>query len=233
MNTSFWALIAASGSGSRLAGDAAKQFLPILDKPMLAYSIEAFLASSAINGVMLVCNDKPAVAPLVQSFSSRRLHVSSGADRRSQSVYQGLCAIESLDDNNPVVLVHDAARPCLHRDDLLHCLQHLQSQPNQALALATQATDSVKQSAGGLVDKSLERNSIWLAQTPQCARLHPLKDALEKQEEFDSSIATDDAWFLERAGHSVHLLPAKHANIKVTWQEDMAIAAAILAAREE
>lgn len=242
LNIDCWALIAASGSGSRLAGGVAKQLLPIDGKAMLLYSLEAFLAQPAIKAVMVVGNDQQAMTDLLQplmaenqaaALAPQRVYLSSGAASRSQSVYQGLCAIEALDAHNPVVLVHDAARPCVHREDVQSCLQHLNNQPEQALALATRSTDSIKQATDSVVEKSLEREHIWLAQTPQCARLEMLKSAIEQQENTPTHLATDDAWFLEQAGYSVRLIQAQHANIKVTWQEDMLVAAAILAGRAE
>ena len=190
---------------------------------MLAHSINTFHNNKQIRDIMVVVNDIAYAKEVLAT--DNRCHLCLGSTSRNQSVYQGLRAIAQIDDTNPIILVHDAARPCLHDEDLSRCLEQLTQYPDQPLILANKATDSIKQAEGQWIETNLARDTIWHAQTPQCARLAAL---LQATADNLTDTDVDEATLLQRAGHRVRLLQAQHPNIKVTWQSDVAIASTLL-----
>ena len=127
------------------------------------------------------------------------------------------------------VLVHDAARPCLSRA-LIEATRQAATSSGAAIA-ALPVSDTVKRAApDGSILETLNRDEIWLAQTPQVFRRAPFLAALESAHR-DGWQGTDCASILERAGHKVMLVPGEAENLKVTYADDLARAAAILAAR--
>jgi 2-C-methyl-D-erythritol 4-phosphate cytidylyltransferase len=219
-----WAIIAAAGEGSRFGGP--KAFSPLGGAPMLAYSLSAIGDAKGIAGLVIV------VAPTTLLEAANALappsipvEVVRGADTRQGSVRAGLGRVPSTVER---VVVHDAARPLVTPamfEDVLAALDDAAG----AIA-AIRATDTLKESDGGRVVRTIARDSVWRAQTPQAFRADVLREAHDRAAA-ESFEATDDATLLERIGETVAIVPGDPRNLKVTTVEDLAVVEAILASR--
>ena len=217
------AIIAAGGSGDRLGGFVAKQLLMIGDQTMLERSLKTFDESNRVDDIIVVLRQDmmSTLPPELSSFRTPLRFVSGGV-RRQDSVAAGFNAVTSATD---VVVIHDAARP--------FCTEKLISETvdaafeSGAAIAALSARDTVKEgqvdnvTGLGFVSNTLERERIFLAQTPQAFRLNVLKDVVELGRDVE---ATDEAVLAERAGYRVRLVEGDTRNIKVTTDTDLALA---------
>ena len=208
-----------------------KQFLHLNGIPILSRTLKVFDASPDIDGVVLVVaaqQHKVLHEEVLGPHPCAKLYrVVDGGQERQDSVARGLNAVPGECD---LVVVHDGVRPLVDID-LLGSVVKTAHQQGAAIA-AIPAGDTVKRGQQGLVTETLERETIWLAQTPQAFHLTLLRQAYEKAFQ-DQVIVTDDAALVERLGVEVHLVPGSPENIKVTTPADLVIAEAILANREE
>jgi len=158
------------------------------------------------------------------------VHMVTGATHRSGSVLAGLDALAALAAPGDWVLVHDAARPCLRAEDLQQLLSAVMATATGGI-LAEPIRDTVKQATGdGVVARTLDRATLWRAQTPQMFRLEELRRAL-RASEAEGWTVTDEAAAMERAGFPVQLVAGSPSNLKVTVPEDLALAEWYLAQR--
>jgi 2-C-methyl-D-erythritol 4-phosphate cytidylyltransferase len=221
----YFALIPAGGVGARMkAGDVPKQYLPLGSKSMLEHAIDALLADARIDRVFIV------VAPddtrwQSLAFDEKRVEfLPVGGATRAESVRNGLIAVAGRTEDDDRVLVHDAARPCLAERELGRLIDEAGTDDSGGL-LAVPLTDTLKRAEDGRVGVTLDRESLWCAQTPQLFRVGSLRAALSSAAASDS---TDEASAMERAGHAPRLVPGITSNLKVTTAEDMALAKAVL-----
>ena len=231
MNSKIWVLIPAAGSGRRLETNLPKQYQLILGKTVLGHSLQAVQAvATAETLVVLSPNDENwSSSKLNEEFS---VHTCQGGAERYLSVEQGLAMAESLGaEKQDWILIHDAARPCLHPNTLKDLLQALADETRDGLIVAVPCRDTMKYSSDGAVIKhTVDRTPLWQAQTPQCFRFAALKDALEYVKKNGIEI-TDEAEAIERNGGEVGLLTGRYDNLKITFPEDLELAEAILAKR--
>ena len=203
------AVIVAAGSGSRMGGEP-KQWRPLLGRPVLAWSVEAFQRVGAQTIVLVVAVEE---AERARTAFPNATVVAGGATR-SESVKAGLNAICDVE----AVLVHDAARPLValkHIEALLDALNDA-----EGAVLAEPVTDTLKRADVGLtVAGTVEREGLWRAQTPQAFRLPSLRAAYADA----PNAATDDATLIERAGGRVKLVPGDPMLMKITHAEDFAM----------
>jgi 2-C-methyl-D-erythritol 4-phosphate cytidylyltransferase len=209
-----------------------KQYLPIAGKPVLAHAIEAVNLYPEISGITVVLAGDDRMFAQSIDTRSRGFNTVIGGASRAESVMNGL---RSIRDNHPEtqwVLVHDAARPCLPRKCVTDLLEKgLQSPEGAILAIPVQ--DTLKKSDdAGRVGTTIDRQDLWVAQTPQLFPMDVLSEALESMLESGES-PTDEAEAMERAGAAPVLVMGSPANIKITWPDDILIAEAWLASRME
>ncbi len=218
---SFSAIVVAAGSGSRAGG--AKQWRSVGGRPLLAWSVGAFLESGADEVVVVVpAGGEHQTAEALTGLSGWRA-VSGGATR-AESVQAGLAALSAA-DNTPV-LIHDAARPFLSPEHITRLLEALTNA--DAALLALPVPDTLKREGeGGFVAGTEPREGLWRAQTPQAARLRTFKDAFAVWPTGESP--TDDAAVVERAGGTVRLVPGDPRLMKLTYPEDFALAEQMIA----
>lgn len=222
----------AAGSGRRFGGP--KQHLPLGGRTMLETALRPFIEDDRCQGGSVVhAPADPNAAQLRAALPARFALVAGGAERAG-SVYLGLLALEARARAQDWVLVHDAARPCLSgrdRDRLLEC----GAADAVGALLAVPVPDTVKRAHGASparIEATVSREGLWLAQTPQMFRYAPLRAALERAAA-GGRVPTDEAQAMEWMGLSAQLVPAADSNFKVTNAADLALAAAILRAREE
>lgn len=217
------AILPAAGIGSRMQTDCPKQYLTIGNKTLLEHAIDALLRQSCIRHVIVAIGANDGYfATLPVSRDARVSHVIGGRER-ADSVLAGLLAARALARADQWVLVHDAARPCLHQDDLVRLLA-IAAQTAIGGILATPVRDTMKRADGGAIDHTVDRNNLWHALTPQLFPLALLESCLAKALT-DGALITDEASALEHCGYRPLLVAGRADNIKVTCPEDLALAA--------
>jgi 2-C-methyl-D-erythritol 4-phosphate cytidylyltransferase / 2-C-methyl-D-erythritol 2,4-cyclodiphosphate synthase len=210
------AIIAAGGRGLRFGGSFPKQLLTLGGRPILARSVDAFVACDVISEIVVALPADLAAAP--PSYLEQRgkpVTVVSGGDQRRTSVAN---AFARVSERAEIVVIHDAARPLVSAD-LIRRTVAAASETGAAIA-ALRAHDTVKQTNGaGAITATLPRERIYLAQTPQAFRVPVLRDALRLAGE-----ATDEAMLAERAGHTVRVVDGDPRNLKITTPDDLTMA---------
>lgn len=219
-----WAVLPAAGTGSRMGGELPKQYLQIAGATLLEHSLRALLGCACIAGVVVALHPQDSEASQLPVFQDPRVHTVTGAEQRSGSVLAGLDALQMLAAPPDWVLVHDAARPCLQSTDIARLIDTVIA-GNAGGILAEPIVDTVKQaSADALVVRTLDRATLWRAQTPQMFRLNELRNALRQAQE-QQQVVTDEASAMELAGYPVQLIVGPPGNLKVTVPADLALAA--------
>ena len=213
------AIVLAAGRGTRAGGTVPKQWRMLLGRPLIAWSIDAFMSHAEIDAVVVVHHpkDQDRIAQLPAAV--RALH---GGANRDDSVR---CALEALKDQAPdYVLIHDAARPCVTHSVISRCVETMRAQGAAAPAVAVQDT---LWRGGDTVTAQVDRSDLWRAQTPQCFS-YPVIYAAHAAA---TDPATDDVQVVRAAGHPVAIVPGEADNLKVTVPGDFARAERILRGR--
>lgn len=223
-STPCWAVLPAAGIGARMGADLPKQYIEVAGATLLEHSLAALLASERISGVMVVLHPQDERAADIDLLRDARVDRTVGGEQRSDSVLAGLSALGTRADASDWVLVHDAARPCLQRVDLERLINTVESTGVGGI-LAEAIVDTVKLVDSNLrIQRTLDRDRLWRAQTPQMFCLADLQRALVQALEQHSAI-TDEASAMELAGHTVQLVPGSSHNLKITVPQDLALAA--------
>jgi 2-C-methyl-D-erythritol 4-phosphate cytidylyltransferase len=212
-------VIVAGGSGSRIGGDELKQFRWVAGKPMLLHSVQTFMARDDVGMVVCVLPQRYAGDPPPWLFQCdvNRLLVSIGGRSRSESVSNGL---DDLPDESEVVLVHDAARPLVDNGTIDRVVASVRDGVSAIAALPV--VDTLKEvDADGLIQRTVPRESLWRAQTPQGFPRRVIVDAHQRAR-VERITATDDAALLERLGIPVRVVRGSERALKVTEASDFA-----------
>jgi len=235
--TKFFALIPTAGTGARMAGEQPKQYLQVAGKPVLQHVLDTFMASAQIAHtfvivapgdtmidavVSAIVEDTGNVEDWAEGRAEERKRLTvlrNGGDTRRDTVRNGLAAMRSLVADDDWVLVHDAARPGLSVALLMQLIAALREDPVGGL-LALPVVDTLKRAdADGRSLGTIDRESLWMAQTPQMFRYRLLCDALAQDIAF-----TDEASAVEAMGLQPKLVPGSARNFKITHPTDMPLA---------
>ncbi len=232
------ALIVAAGSGERLGAGVPKALVQLAGRPLLAWSIDALLASAGIEQVVVAM--PPGAEWPADLGAVDRVTVVDGGASRSDSVRRALDAAgpprEAGEGGEPgeadFVLVHDAARPLVTAALAEAVIAALARDRDAHAAIAAlPVTDTVKRvDSAGAVHETLDRSELWAVQTPQVFRREALERALDVHPH-ELARATDDAWLIERDGGRVIVVRASDENLKVTTPLDLRLAELLLAGR--
>ncbi|HEX7969905.1 MAG TPA: bifunctional 2-C-methyl-D-erythritol 4-phosphate cytidylyltransferase/2-C-methyl-D-erythritol 2,4-cyclodiphosphate synthase [Stellaceae bacterium] len=219
------ALVVAAGRGTRLGASLPKQYLPLAGRALLRYSLETLASHPAIDDVRVVYNpdDQPLYDEAAQGLAL--LAPVPGGAARQDSVRLGLESLEALAPES--VLIHDGARPFLDHSTIDRVLAALDEAPGAIPALPLR--DTVKRGAEGRIVDTIDRASLWRAQTPQGFHYRPI---LAAHRDAAGSDLSDDAAVAERAGLAVRLVQGSEENFKVTTSDDLLQAERIVAARQ-
>jgi 2-C-methyl-D-erythritol 4-phosphate cytidylyltransferase/2-C-methyl-D-erythritol 2,4-cyclodiphosphate synthase len=218
------AIIAAAGRGQRFGGELPKQLVTIDGRSILERSTELFVAHPAVTDVIVALPPEfVANPPAFLIRASKPLRLVEGGARRQDSVRNAFNAAWAESD---IIVIHDAARPFASADLVSRTIRAA-AQSGAALA-AISARDTLKLAARGemVVESTLPRDAVFLAQTPQAFRREILRTALAR-DEHDGGEATDEAALVERAGYTVSIVEGEPTNFKITTPEDLPIAEAI------
>ena len=234
------AIVLAGGRGSRMNSSIPKQYLMLLDKPVLYYSLKC-MEESFIDAVILVCGaseEEFCRKELVERYSLKKVcSIVNGGAERYDSVFNGLSEIAHMGiaDNESFVYIHDGARPCIDPQLLESCRSCVREYGAGVPAVPVKDTIKVIDEKGFCAGTP-KRSALMAVQTPQCFRFTDALEAYEamkrsQQEGMDISDITDDAMVLERfAGVKVKLCEGSYNNIKLTTPEDISTAGQILSA---
>ncbi len=220
----FAAVVPAAGTGSRMGGRK-KPYITLCGRPILHHAIERLLEASCCEQLVVVVHrDEFAEGRVAAELEERfgPIQVVCGGPTRQASVLEGLRAVG---DGEELVLIHDAVRP-LVSPEVVHRVAVATSRHGAAIA-AVPATETVKRvTDGDTIAETPLRGHLWYARTPQGFR----KDLILRahSEHAGGPKATDDAELVERLGHSVHVVRDRYDNVKITTEEDLIVAEAIL-----
>jgi 2-C-methyl-D-erythritol 4-phosphate cytidylyltransferase/2-C-methyl-D-erythritol 2,4-cyclodiphosphate synthase len=212
------AVIAAAGRGERLGGPENKAFVELAGRPLVSYALGLFRKCPEVSEIILVVapEDVERARHLLRAKADRSERVVAGGAERQASVAAALAEARA---STELVVVHDAARPFAEPELVQRCLE--QARLHGAAAAAVRATDTVKEAdPEGVVRATLDRSRVWLVQTPQAFRRNLLEEAHQSAAAAGVT-ATDDAFLVERLGHSVWLVEGDPDNVKITHPEDV------------
>lgn len=230
------AIVLAAGSGKRMGTSTKKQFLLLLDKPILFYSLKAF-EDSFIDEIILVTSKEDMTyvnEEIVQRYNfSKVTKIVEGGKERYHSVLSGLNAVADGD----YVFIHDGARPLADKEILDRALEGVKKY--KACVVGVPSKDTVKiANENGMVAATPNRNLVWNIQTPQVFDFQLIKEAYinvvsrELELKANGVNITDDAMILEEySHHPVKLIEGSYENIKVTTPDDLILAECFLRRR--
>lgn len=214
-----------------MGSDRNKLLLPLLDQPVLAWTLLAAEAADSIEwiGIIGQAIDFPDFTEILATLNlTTPIHFILGGSTRQESVYNGL---QELPETAQQVLIHDGAR-CLATPELFdRCSTALQT--CEGLIAAVTVKDTIKiVNADRIVQDTPDRANLWAAQTPQGFQVQLLKTCHEKGIQNGWEV-TDDAALFEKCGISVQIVPGEETNLKVTTPIDLAIAQFVLTDRQK
>ncbi len=213
----FVGIIVAAGKGLRAGGALPKQWRPLLGKPVVRWSVEAFQTSGAAGLIIVISpGDRDRVEAILGDLSN--LTIVDGGVERVDSVRAGLEAARAFTPQ--AVLIHDAARPFLNRFHIEALLAALGEHDGALPALPV--SDTLKAATGHEVTRTIDRTGLWRAQTPQAFRFQALVDAYATWPACETP--TDDCSVMERAGGRVAITPGDPLLMKLTYAEDFKMA---------
>lgn len=216
-----YGIILAAGRGSRMGREVNKVYLKMAGRPVLYWTIKAFLDCDAIDGIVIVL--APGEEELLKDevlehlISEKPIELVLGGGERQDSVLNGLKALEDCS----LVAIHDGARPFIDPELIARSLAMAAERGSSVVGMPLK--DTVKRIAGdGRVIETIDRSKHWLVQTPQSFKydiiLRAYEDACEK-----GFKATDDSSLLEFMGHEVYMIEGSYRNIKITTEEDLLV----------
>ena len=227
--TGYHVIIPAAGKGTRMGRTYNKLLIEIEQQTIIEHTVCVFQQDPACEGIYLAVQpeDRERLMTLLARFDKVKKYVTGGRERQ-ESIHK---VINDLDlAANDVVLVHDGARPFVTQPTI-HTLADAIHQHGAAV-VGVKAKDTIKVVHDQFVTETLDRQYLWQVQTPQGATYEVLKGAYDKAQ-LNGVVGTDDASLLEYAGHSVFMVEGNYDNIKVTTEEDLTNAQAIIEKRRE
>lgn len=216
------ALIVAAGSSTRMGFD--KLLAPLAGTPVILHTLRAFENCDDIAGIWVVSGVEraPAIRELTPGLTKLRGFVPGGAERHL-SVWNGL---QALPAECTLVAVHDGARPLITPAQISRCTAC--AAEHGAAASARRITETVKRAgADGIVTGSVDREGLWIMETPQAFQLPLLRDAYQAVIR-RGILVTDEVSAVQDSGHAVHLVENNFPNPKITLPGDLESAAALL-----
>lgn len=221
------AIIASGGLGKRMGTELSKQYLLLDGIPILAHTLRKFERAAIIDDIILVVpgdyREYSRKLVVEEYHFSKVRRVLGGGEKRQDSVKAGL---DAIDDDSDIILIHDGVRPFISEGEISASVHS--ALESGAATLGVPVKDTVKSVGGdGLVEKTIERKNLWLAQTPQTFRREVIEMAYKKAYE-DNFYGTDDASLVERTGIKIRVIAGSYDNIKITTREDIAIGEGII-----
>src|SRR3989442_9560014 len=214
------AIVVAGGKGTGFGGNRQKQFLELNGAPLIVQTLRQFERCTEIESVIVVlpAEEMAGFQSLIEKFDLKKVsHVVTGGDSRAQSVRNGLATIDQAD----IVAVHDGVRPLVTPEEIDRVVRAARA--SGAAILVAPIGDTVKEIDNSQVKRTLPRQDLRRALTPQCFRFEILKRAYDCLAEIESSgiEVTDDSFLVERLGVAIIVVEGSARNIKITNEEDL------------
>lgn len=214
-------ILAAAGIGKRMGLNYPKQFFEYKGKPLFLYPLEVAQNSKIIDEIIVVTNGENVdiVKNLCQKYNiSKVKSVIKGGDERQNSVYNGICAIDSCD----IVLVQDGVRPFLKEKYIEECCRVVVEE-NSGAVVGVPVKDTIKMiDDTNSITNTPTRKNLIAVHTPQVFSYDILKRAYEKAMN-DNFLGTDDSSLVERMGEKVKIVIGDYDNVKITTPEDLSM----------
>jgi len=222
-SSSYWAVVPAAGVGKRMGAAIPKQYLSLAGKTVLDVTLGRLLDHPDIKGVVVGISLSDEWWPDSVYASHPKVIRTTGGKERSDSVLNALLRLESEVDADTLVLVHDAARPCVRQQDISKLIRAAGHSDDGGL-LGMPVRDTMKRTtADGRISSTVQRDNLWHAFTPQLFRLDLLRRALQSALESGQPV-TDEASAMELAGYKPVMVEGKADNLKITRPEDLSLA---------
>ncbi|AWE09116.1 2-C-methyl-D-erythritol 4-phosphate cytidylyltransferase [Lysinibacillus sp. 2017] len=221
-------VLPAAGSGKRMGAGQNKLFLLLAQKPILMHTLLVFEQDENCTGIWLAVKDeeRPYIESLIQQYQISKVKgLPTGGAERQHSVHSCIKEMNAVE----VVLVHDAARPFITVPTISE-LTKVAYEKGAAIA-GVRAKDTMKIVHNGLIKETVDRDSLWMIQTPQAFRFDLLAEAEDVAEKV-GFLGTDEAMLVERLGYDIHMVESSYENVKMTTQEDLIFGEAILNRRQ-
>jgi 2-C-methyl-D-erythritol 4-phosphate cytidylyltransferase len=221
------AIIPAGGVGKRMGTEIPKQYLLLSGIPILAHTLKAFQGSPVIDEIVLIVPEADMTEvrqSIIEKFGFSKVGlILPGGTERQDSVRNGL---QKVSDKHELIVIHDAVRPFVSESLISRGVAA--ARECGAITVGVPVKDTVKKvTAEGWVKKTVAREGLWLAQTPQVFRRTIILAAYKKAAA-DGFYGTDDACLVERMGISVRMIPGESDNIKLTTAEDLLLGERII-----
>ena len=210
-------MIPAAGSGKRMGAGYNKLFLMLGEQPIFIHTLQVFEDDPACVGIILAVKqeERPEIEVMLNRFGITKVRsIVDGGTERQYSV----AACIRAHTKAGIVLVHDAARPFIRRAVIEKLVA--QATKHGAAIAGVKAKDTMKWAPNGIVEETVDREQLWIVQTPQAFQYDVLKEAAEEAEN-DGFLGTDESMLVERMGHPVHIVEGTYENVKMTTQEDL------------
>jgi len=222
--TLHWAVIPAAGVGSRMNSDTPKQYLPLANSTIIEKTLSQFINHPLIDGIVLSISEGDEYWPEIQTrltnTAGKPIIVAKGGKERSDSVLSALLLLKKQTQEDVWVFVHDAARPCLLATDIDKLINNL-SGNDAGVLLGVPIIDTLKRSnVQHQVEKTVARDLMWRALTPQVFKLQVLIEALQTAR-LNEHVITDESSAMELLGFKPKLIEGDSNNIKITRSSDL------------
>lgn len=223
----YWCVVPAAGIGSRMGLEYPKQYLELHHKTILEHTLDRLLAIPQLSQVLVPLNAEDTRWSQLPLAKDPRIIRLPGGNERSHSVLNALEYLKGIADERDWVLVHDAARPCVTPESILNLIRALDENPVGGI-LGVPVSDTLKKiTMGSKIQETIDRQTLWQAQTPQMFRLGLLHSCLTKALD-EQCVITDESSAIEFCGYSPVMVEGRSDNIKITRPDDIALVEFIL-----
>ncbi len=219
----------AAGSGKRMGAGQNKLFLQLRNVPILIHTLRVFEQDLMCTEIWLAVkpDERETIQRMLEQYNITK--VKGMPDGGAERQYSVNACVQACSEAK-LILVHDAARPFIEPKVITELTKRA-SETGAAIA-GVKAKDTMKKVHNGMIEETIDREHIWMIQTPQAFRYDILVNA-QKQAELDKFLGTDESMVVERLGLPVHVVESTYDNVKITTQEDLLIGEAILQKREQ
>lgn len=225
----YTAVLPAAGSGTRMKADKNKLLLELAGKPVFIHTLTVFEQDPDCEAIYLAVKEeeRAVVKQYVEQYDLKKVAgYATGGKERQDSVRACLETIPPCE----IVLVHDAARPFIERDVISRLA--VKAHKEGAAIAAVRVKDTIKKAASGFVTETVNRDDLWMIQTPQAFR-YPILMAAVQSAKADGFLGTDEAMLAERIGVPVCIVESSYENVKITTPDDLIYGTAILQSRQQ
>ncbi len=212
-------IIAAAGSGNRMGINIKKQYLMLMDKPIIQHTIEKFYKIDEVQKIIVI-SDREGIDFVRKEIIKKgkmtaKVIAVIGGSTRTASVHNGLM---SLDPNTEYVLIHDGVRPFISSEVIVDAIQMCIEK--KAVVVCSKTVDTIKIVRNNEVIQTMDRKLLWNAETPQCFEYNLLMSCMEKALRTENSF-TDESSILEYFGQKVYVCENNDINLKITNRKDL------------